>query len=235
MKKARCSWLVFLLVAALLVGCDGNITTVGPATEGSTTEQTTATTENADQTPQTDATQGGTLPLAQTDPVFAQPVEAYYTAHSTQELANVGYGYVDLDQDGQNELVIGATAAAEDALSVFEIWTNKSGESSLVAKSDAQNRYYLQYIQEDMMWCVVKEVDGNATYYLMFSEGELSVSQGILCVDAANGEKQWYMTYDLDGDISNDDPVDAETATAILEMNRKFYTAVDYNLYVIIR
>lgn len=233
MKKAMCSCLVFLLAAVLFAGCGK---TEGPVTEEPTTlGQITATTGEENQTPQTDATQGNDLPLAQIDPAYARQVEDYYTTHSHQELANVGFGYVDLDQDGQNELIIGATAAAEQPLSVFEIWTKGTGEPSLVAKSDAQNHYYLQYIQEDMMWYVVKEVDGNATYYLMFSEGELSVSQGIICVTAANGEKQWYMAYDLDGDISNDESVDEETATTILEMNRQFYTAVDYNLYIIPR
>jgi hypothetical protein len=39
------------------------------------------------------------------------------------------------------------------------------------------------------------------------------------------------MAYDLDWDTSNDEPIDEETANAILETNWKFYTALEYIPY----
>ena len=228
MKKTMCSWLVFLMIAALLVGCGK---AEPPATEKPATGETQASVQptEAQTEPATEPpTQDENLPAAQVDPAYAQPIGDYAATLSQQEKANVGFGYVDLDQDGQNELVIGGLS--EDALSVFEIWTIANGAAVQLAKSDDQTCYGLQYVEEDMVWYVVKEVEGNATYYLMLGDGELSVSQGIVC----SGGK-WYMTYDLDGDVSNDDPTDEETATAILEMNRKYYTTVDYFPYTTYR
>ena len=40
------------------------------------------------------------------------------------------------------------------------------------------------------------------------------------------------MTYDLDWDTSNDVPIDEATAEAILESNRKHYTALEYFPYI---
>ena len=216
MKKVTCFCLASLMILALLAGCGKTVTTVIPTTEPVETTLATQPTEAEKTTPVDD------LPAAQVDPAYAQPIGDYYATLSKEELANVGFGYGDLDQDGQKELIIGSA----EELSVQEIWTIVNGAPKLLAKSDAENRHGLQYVEEDMCWYVVREVGGNATYFFMLSDGELSVTQGVIQADTG-----WYMTYDLDGDVSNDDPTDEDTATAILEMNRKYYILVEYESY----
>jgi hypothetical protein len=40
------------------------------------------------------------------------------------------------------------------------------------------------------------------------------------------------MTYDLDWDAANYEPIDEATANAILDNNRKHYTALEYFPYI---
>ena len=148
----------------------------------------------------------------------------------------MGFGFADLDNDGRWELIIGAILNAELDPSVFEIWTLVDGEPVMLVQGGTRNRYVLQYVEEDRMWYIVNEGSGSAfshaTYYLMLSEGELVVTQGIVFDAAADEQNPWFMTYDLDGDVSNDEPIDEETANAILESNRKLYTALEYFPYI---
>ena len=54
-----------------------------------------------------------------------------------------------------------------------------------------------------------------------------------LLADAyADEENPWFLSYDLDWDVSNDEPIDEETANAILESNRQHYTALEYFPYI---
>ena len=159
---------------------------------------------------------------------------AYY--YKGDPLENVGFGFADLDNDGYWELIIGAIYNAEQDPAVFEIWTLKDGEPVLLLQAGSRNHYVLQYIEEDRMWYVVNECTNgaanHATYYLMLSEGKLEVVQGIVFDALADEESPWFMTYDLDWDTSNDVPIDEATAEAILESNRKHYTALEYFPYI---
>ena len=69
----------------------------------------------------------------------------------------------------------------------------------------------------------------------MLNEGKLEVVQGILFAALADEENPWFMTYDLDWNTSNDEPIDEATASAILESNRKLYTALEYFPYILYR
>ena len=162
----------------------------------------------------------------------AQP----YYYYEGNPLENVGFGFVDLDNDGYWELVIGAILDAEQDPSVFEIWTLVDGEPVMLAQGGYRNRYVLQYVEEDNMWYVVNEGSSSAfshaTYYLMLSEGKLEVMQGIIFDAMADEKNPWFMTYDLDWDVSNDEPIDEATANAILDNNRKHYTALEYFPYI---
>ena len=86
------------------------------------------------------------------------------------------------------------------------------------------------------MWYVVNEGSGSAfnhaTYYLMLNEGKLEVVQGIVFDAAADEQNPWFLTYDLDWDVSNAEPIDEATAIAILESNRKLYCALEYFPYI---
>ena len=162
------------------------------------------------------------------------PLPVYY--YEGNPLENVGFDFLDLDNDGHWELVIGAILNAEQDPAVFEIWTLVDGEPVMLVQGGSRNRYVLQYVQEDEMWYIANEASNgaanHATYYLMLSQGKLVVTQGIVFDAAADEENPWFMTYDLDWDVSNDEPIDEETANAILESQRKHYTAREYFPYI---
>ena len=160
------------------------------------------------------------------------------TYYEGDPMENVGFGYVDLDNDGSTELVIGAILNAELDPAVFEIWTMVDGEPVMLAQSGYRNRYFLQFSEEDNAWYVANEGSNSAanygTYYLMLIDGKLEVTQGIVFDAMADEANPWFMAYDLDWDVSNDEPIDEETANAILENNRKLYTPLElfpYSLY----
>ena len=164
---------------------------------------------------------------------MSEVLAAYYEGNP---LENVGFGFVDLDNDGHWELVIGAILEAEEYPSVFEIWTLVDEKPVMLAQAHARTQYDLQYVEEDNMWYVATECSSSifchGTYYLMLNEGEFEVTQGILYNAEADAENPWFMTYDMDWDASNDDPIDEDTAYAILESNRSHYTALEYFPYI---
>ena len=106
----------------------------------------------------------------------------------------------------------------------------------MVAQSGSRNRYYLQYAEEDNAWYVANQgsngAANSATYYLMLNEGKFEVMQGIVFNASADEENPWFMAYDLDWDVSNDEPIDADTANAILESNRNLYTPLELFPYI---
>ena len=65
----------------------------------------------------------------------------------------------------------------------------------------------------------------------MLSDGKFEIVQGILFDAAADEQNPWFMIYDFDGDVTNDMPIDEETATAILESHRVHYAVADYFSY----
>ena len=237
-----------------------------PATEQPTveiaevpaTEATEAVTEGTTEEEEDDTVYEGDASSYYIDEVYAEQIARYHTALSEKwneeqylangmsevlaayyegnPLENVGFGFVDLDNDGYWELVIGAILDAEEYPSVFEIWTQVDGKPVMIAQAHARTQYDLQYVEEDNMWYIATEcsnsIHNHGTYYLMLNEGKLDVIQGILYNSEADAENPWFMTYDMDWDASNDDPIDEDTAYAILESNRNYYTALEYFPYI---
>ena len=225
------------------------------STEASVPEQTTVPAETESEE---DFVYEGDASTYYIDVAYPEQIGRYYTALSEKwdegkyfennlsalpyyyyegnPLENVGFGFVDLDNDGRWELIIGGILNAERDPAVFEIWTLVDGEPVMLAQGGSRNRYVLQYVEEDRMWYVVNEgsngAANSATYYLMLSEGKFEVVQGIVFESFADEENPWFLTYDLDWDVSNDQPIDEETANAILESNRKLYTALELFPYI---
>lgn len=276
MKKRFVFWLVMLMIAALLVGCD-TPTNVEPNTTGQPILETeapaAALTEAATETTAEEVTEAPTEAEAEDeedivyegdassyyiDVVYAEQIGRYYTALSEQwgegeyyenemsalpyyyyegnPLDNVGFGFEDLDDDGHWELIIGAIQNAEQDPAVFEIWTLVDEQPVMLVQAGVRNHYVLQYVEEDNMWYVANEAANgaanHATYYMMLIDGKLEVMQGIIFDAAADEQNPWFMAYDLDWDVSNDDPIDEATANAILESNRNHYTALEYFPYI---
>ena len=164
---------------------------------------------------------------------MSEVLAAYYDGNP---LDNVGFGFVDLDNDGHRELIIGAIQDAETEPAVFEIWTLMDGEPVMLAQAAARSQYALQYVEEDNMWYVANEeadsVFSHGTYYLKLNEGKFEVVQGILYNAGADEQNPWFLTYDLDWDTSNEEPIDEATANDILESNRMLYTPLEYFPYI---
>ena len=265
MKKRIPHFILLLLVAVLLVSC-GNATdveTTAPETPVADTAPVTEerSTEPAPTETEEDIVYEGDAATYYIDVAYHDQIARYYSALSQQwdegkyfenelsalpyyyyegnPLENVGFGFVDLDNDGRWELIIGAIMNAERDPSVFEIWTLVDGEPVMLAQGGTRNRYVLEYVEEDNMWYVVNEGSSSAfshvTYYLMLQEGKFEVVQGIVFDASADEENPWFLTYDMDGDVSNDEPIDEATANAILESNRQHYTALEYFPYVFFR
>ena len=192
------------------------------------------------------------------DVVYAEQIARYYTALSERwhedkyiengmsevmaayyegnPLENVGFAFVDLDNDGHWELVIGAVTDEQEAPVVFEIWTLVDDKLVMLVQTSARSQYLLQYVEEDSMWYIANENSSqdscDATYFLMLNEGKMDVMQGVIYNPKADAQNPWFMTYDLDWDASNDDPIDEDTAYAIREANRNYYTALEYFPYI---
>lgn len=260
MKKTALLWTGIFLIAFLLAGCGAPAAeepsvTVGAVENAAPTE---VTSESETEEPEEDVVYEGDASSYHIDVVYAEQIARYHTAliekwdegkyldngmsplpayyYEGNPLDNVGFGFMDLDNDGYWELIIGAIQNAEQDPAVFEIWTRVDGEPVMVAQGSPRNRYVLQYVEEDNMWYVANEgsnsAANSATYYLMLNEGKLEVTQGIVFDATVDEQNPWFMTYDLDWDVSNDEPIDAETANAILESNRKFYTPLEYFPYI---
>ena len=237
MKKPLICCLAILLIIATLAGC-------GPADPAPTPGATTVTTQ-----PTTGPVRDEAYYL---NTVYAAQIRRYYTAVmdlwdigmylengmsplpvnycAGNPLENVGFGLVDLDGDGVWELIIGATKDH----AVFEIWTMENGAPVMLAQSGSDNRYLLLRTQEQT-WQIVNEATNNiasfATYYMTLEGGKLKVVQGVVFDAFADEENPWFLTKDLDWDVSNDTPIDEETANDILDSNQLLYAIPEYTAY----
>lgn len=251
MKKALLTLLVCLLTIALFVGCGDATNESTPTTasqaesEPTTTEATTE--EITEETPDE-------IDMEYYTNLYADQIARYYTALSTQweegaylasemsslaayyyegnALDNVGYAFIDFDNNGICELVIGAILNAEEDPSVFEIWTIKDEAPAMLIQGSTRNRYFLQLDAEVDLWTIANEAENgaanHAVYYLQMFDGELEVSQGVIFDATADEANPWFMAYDLDWDVSNDEAIEEDLANDIIDAGRRLYIAAEY-------
>lgn len=248
MSRSLLTTLTFLLTLTLLVGCSN------PPTEPESLESSTAANATGEVSPA--ETEDDTTSYY-IDVVYEHQIKRYHTAISHQwdmesywdqemssmvvhyydetPLDNVGFTLMDLDGDSIPELIIGAILGSDRDPLVFEIWTVHNGDPVMLAQSGSHNRYYLQYSEEENLWSVAYEAENgaanHAVYYLELDEGEFRVIQGIVFDAFASENDPWFMAYDLDWDVSNDIPVDEETATSIVQAGRNIYSTLEYLPY----
>jgi hypothetical protein len=260
MKKTMLTLIACMLMLAMLAGCGQSQSeqAANPSVEP-TKAPTEAATETLTGTvpEETEDEYEGDASSYYIDVVYAEQIRRYHTAISQQwdveaymenemsplaasyyqgnPLDNAGFTFMDLDGDGIWELIIGAILNAEQDPLIFEIWGLKDDKPVMLAQSGSRNRYYLQYSQEENLWSVAYEAENGAAnfavYYLQLVNGEFDVIQGVVFDAMANEKNPWFMAYDLDWDVSNDTPIDEETADAVMEAGRKLYAATEYFPY----
>lgn len=74
----------------------------------------------------------------------------------------------------------------------------------------------------------------SATFLLtlsMLTDGEFQVVQGIVFDAVADENEPWFMSYDLDWDVSNDTAIDEKTADDVMTAGRNIYAAPEYIPY----
>ena len=190
MKKTMLFWATALLLAVLLTGCgtpeiEGSPVTNEPSSAiMETVESTNAVTEATSGETEEEFVYEGDASSYYIDVAYAEQIARYHTAltekwdegkyfennmsaqpyyyYEGNPLENVGFGFVDLDNDGNWELIIGAILNADRDPAVFEIWTQVDGEPVMLAQGGARNRYMLQYVEEDDAWYVVNEGSSSA-------------------------------------------------------------------------
>lgn len=222
------------------------------------TEETTSPTEVAPQpTEEEDFVYEGDASTYYINQVYPDQIRRYYTPLAEQwgegqyfenelssmpfyyygdsPLDNVGFTFEDLDGDGDFELIIGAILGAETDPAIFEIWTLNDGVPTLLLQGASRNRLYLQHNEELRQWTICQEASNGAAnfahYYMTLNDGKIDAVQGVICDGFASPENPWFMTRDLDWDISNDTPIDETLALDLIYANQDHYLALEYFPY----
>lgn len=137
----------------------------------------------------------------------------------------VGYGLLDLDGDGEWELVIGSEEL------IFDAYNYKEGAISQIFCGEARNRYYISE-DEAAGYLIANEASAGAMnsawIYSRYDGTMLQTIQSILYDAEADPKNPWFMGADDDWDASNDSPVDEKLANDIIENYSNCYVVPEY-------
>ena len=254
MKKYLALILAFVLAIALFAGCGTAPNVETNATEAPTSNPATEATEATEAPTEVDE---AALQNYYTKEVYADQISRYHLAlyqqweidayfenemstmpiyyYEGEPLDNVGYGFADLDKDGNWELVIGAIQNAELDPAVIEIWTLVDGVPVMLAQGGSGNSYVLRHTPEGV-WHIVHAASNNvasqAVYVLSLVNGKLEVVEGVVFDALANEQDPWFKTADWDWDVANDQPIDGATAEALQSSYREYCMALGYVPYI---
>ena len=156
-------------------------------------------------------------------------VGAFYDDNAA---AHTGYLLYDLNGDNQPELLIGETDATEAVnRMIFDAYTIKDGAVQQLFVSHERNRYYLT--EDEAGACMIANEGSNGaansgwTYYTLGEDG-LQVVQAVICDGLADEEHPWFLAHDDDWDVTNDEPIDEQTAQDMIDSYTQNYAKLDW-------
>ncbi len=156
-------------------------------------------------------------------------VAAFYDDNAA---VHTGYLLYDLNGDNQPELLIGETDTAEAAnRMIFDAYTMKDGAAQQLFVSHERNRYYL--IEDEAGARIIANEGSNGaansgwTYYILGEDG-LQVIQAIIYDAMADEEHPWFLAYDDDWDVTNDEAIDEQTAQDVIDSYTQNYAKLDW-------
>lgn len=135
-------------------------------------------------------------------------------------LENLGYAYVDVNNDGYWELLIGALNGDEfTERVVFDLYALEDGVPVQIFSSMERSRYYI--CEEEAGGYQLANVgSGGASFsgwhYYILNGTQMQVIQAIMYDIGDDPEHPWYMAYDDDWDVTNDTPIEEKLAEDII-------------------
>ena len=156
-------------------------------------------------------------------------VAAFYEDNAAEQ---TGYLLYDLNGDNQPELLVGETDTQEaENRIIFDAYTLKDGVAQQLFVSYERDRYYLIEDEAGARMIANEGSNGAASsgwmYYTLGEDG-LQVVQAIIYDAMADEENPWFMAYDDDWDVSNDEGIDEQTAQDIIDANTQNYAKLDW-------
>lgn len=146
-------------------------------------------------------------------------------------LDNLGYALIDLDFDGEKELLLGAMLKEEKYPVLMELYTVSDGEAVHLLTSDYRNTYYLEWLEEGA-YEIANEGSASAAmfgyHYYTLIDGKLEVTQAVIHDLSADEDNPWFLAWDDDWDTSNDEQDVDGMAQAIVDSHEARYMQPEY-------
>ena len=144
-------------------------------------------------------------------------------------LDNVGYSFLDINEDGKDELLIGGIFSIEyeEFINkiIFDLYMEESGVIKHVFTSSERDRYYI-IADECGTYYFVNEGAGGAGYSIYGSytlEGsELKAGKGV------RSEYEWYLMEDVSKDVSEGVHIGDGEAQQLIEKMQEQYLQIDW-------
>lgn len=135
-------------------------------------------------------------------------------------LENLGYAYVDVNNDGYWELLIGALNGDEfTGRVIFDLYALEDGVPVQIFSSMERSRYYICK-EEAGGYQLAKVGSGGSSFsgwhYYILNETKMQVIQAIMYDIGNDPDHPWYMAYDEDWDVTNDTPIEEKLAEDII-------------------
>ncbi len=147
--------------------------------------------------------------------------------YENEPLKSIGYSFMDINGDNQNELMIGKVNSTKSSTKynhdkiIWDMYTVKNGEPYRLFTSLERNRYYV--LEDEGKYMVANERHGSATdyeyTYFDFDGEKLNTEKSIICVGDNLPDNPWFM----DGE-----PVDEKEAMRIRDGYWEKYISIEF-------